>query len=51
MLRNKLHGKRLILASKSPRRQDLLKGLDAIGQTLELDAKINAYEKQRHNWL
>lgn len=35
----------------SHHKTNLLKGLDAIGQTLELDAKINAYEKQRHNWL
>jgi 3-isopropylmalate/(R)-2-methylmalate dehydratase small subunit len=30
---------------------NLLKGLDAIGQTLELDQQISAFEKQRHYWL
>lgn len=30
---------------------NLLKGLDAIGQTLELDAKIKDFEVNRQNWL
>ncbi|MGQ8365193.1 3-isopropylmalate dehydratase small subunit [Glaciecola sp. 1036] len=32
-------------------KHNLLKGLDAIGQTLELDEKISAFEKQRMAWL
>lgn len=30
---------------------NLLKGLDAIGQTLELDSQIKKFENQRANWL
>lgn len=30
---------------------NLLKGLDAIGQTLELDEQITKFEKQRDSWL
>lgn len=30
---------------------NLLKGLDAIGQTLEHDAKITQYEEKRRSWL
>ncbi|MDT0595911.1 3-isopropylmalate dehydratase small subunit [Glaciecola petra] len=32
-------------------KNNLLKGLDAIGQTLELDNKISAYENNRPQWL
>ena len=35
----------------SHHKTNLLKGLDAIGQTLELDPQITSFEKQRHNWL
>ena len=35
----------------SHHKTNLLKGLDAIGQTLELDTLISGFEKQRHNWL
>lgn len=32
-------------------KHNLLKGLDAIGQTLELDDKISAHEQSHPNWL
>jgi len=35
----------------SHHKTNLLKGLDAIGQTLELDKQIQSYEEQRHMWL
>ncbi|MFT6269564.1 MAG: 3-isopropylmalate/(R)-2-methylmalate dehydratase small subunit [Alphaproteobacteria bacterium] len=35
----------------SNHKTNLLKGLDAIGQTLEFDEQITKFEKQRHVWL
>jgi 3-isopropylmalate/(R)-2-methylmalate dehydratase small subunit len=32
-------------------KNNMLKGLDAIGQTLELDPQIKKFEEQRQNWL
>jgi 3-isopropylmalate/(R)-2-methylmalate dehydratase small subunit len=32
-------------------KQNMIKGLDAIGQTLEFDASIKAYESKRSAWL
>ena len=35
----------------SHHKTNLLKGLDAIGQTLELDQQIKAFEDKRYSWL